>query len=182
VFRDDNGIKEHVGWYYNGYAYHAQGHSTGVVKTDNKQYKSWTHYAIMKGIYDSSGNPIKMDNPPEESTPTTNTNNKPEVFAVLYQAKVKSTDARLNMREQPDKNSTKVLQIPPQGIVDVIEETNAEWWKVVYENNTGYVMNEYLAKLNANTAKEYYIKIKCGSEEDAKLIAKALQGATIVEK
>ena len=101
---------------------------------------------------------------------------------MLYQAKVKSTDARLNMREQPDKNSTKVLQIPPQGIVDVIEETNAEWWKVVYENNTGYVMNEYLAKLNANTAKEYYIKIKCGSEEDAKLIAKALQGATIVEK
>jgi hypothetical protein len=43
-------------------------------------------------------------------------------------------------------------------------------------------MNEYLTKLNSNTEKEYYIKVRCGSEEDAKLIAKALQGATIVEK
>ena len=47
----DSNDLEHVGWYYNGIAYHAQGHATGVVATDNKQYKSWTHYAIMKGIY-----------------------------------------------------------------------------------------------------------------------------------
>jgi len=65
VFRDDKGTKEHVGWYYNGYAYHAQGHSTGVVKTNNNQYKSWTHYAIMKGIYDANGNPIEMTNAPD---------------------------------------------------------------------------------------------------------------------
>jgi hypothetical protein len=31
------------------------------VATDNKQYKSWTHYAIMKGIYDSNGNPLELN-------------------------------------------------------------------------------------------------------------------------
>lgn len=183
VFRDDNGIKEHVGWYYNGYAYHAQGHSSGVVKTDNKQYKSWTHYAIMKGIYDANGNPIEMDNPPaEDNSEPIIPPKEPEVFTVLYQAKVKSADARLNLREAPNKTADRLAWIPPQAIVDVIEETNAEWWKVIYNNQTGYAMNEYLTKLNSNTEKEYYIKVRCGSEEDAKLIAKALQGATIVEK
>ena len=181
VFRDDKGTKKHVGWYYNGYAYHAQGHSSGVVKTDNKQYKSWTHYAIMKGIYDANGNPIEMNNSPIETGPIT-IPKEPEVFTVLYQAKVKSTDTRLNLREAPSKTSSRLAWIPPQAIVDVVEETNAEWWKVIYNNQTGYAMNEYLTKLNSNTEKEYYIKVRCGSEEDAKLIAKALQGATIVEK
>ena len=173
VFRDSNGTKEHVGWYYNGYAYHAQGHSTGVVKTNNTQYKSWTHYAIMRGIYDSNGNPINMDGTSSEP--------EPEVFSVLYQAKVKSSDARLNLREAPDKTSDRLDWIPPQAIVDVLEETNAEWWKVVYNNQTGYAMSEYLEKLPSSGSKEFYIKIKCGSEEDAKLIIKALQGAAIVE-
>jgi uncharacterized protein YgiM (DUF1202 family) len=154
-----------------------------VVKTDNKQYKSWTHYAIMKGIYDANGNPIEMDNPPaEDNSEPIIPPKEPEVFTVLYQAKVKSTDARLNLREAPSTSASRLAWIPPQAIVDVIEETNAEWWKVIYNNQTGYAMNEYLTKLNSNTEKEYYIKVRCGSEEDAKLIAKALQGATIVEK
>ena len=184
VFRDDNGVKEHVGWYYNGYAYHAQGHSTGVVKTDNNQYKSWTHYAIMKGIYDANGNPIEMTNAPdiEPETQPEKQPEQPEVFEVLYQAKVKSTDARLNLREAPSKSSNRLEWIPPQAVVDVIEETNPEWWKVVYNNITGYAMNEYLEKIEPKSEKEYYIKVKCGSEADARLIAKALQGATIVEK
>ena len=174
VFRDDNGTKSHVGWYYNGYAYHAQGHSTGVVKTDNNEYKSWTHYAIMKGIYDTNGNPIEGTNylEPEEE----------EVIKVLFQAKVSSTNAKLNFREAPNKNAERLSQIPPQAIVDVLEETNSEWWKIAYKNQIGYVMCEYLTKIDSNTSKEYYIKVKCGSEEDAKLIAKALQGAAIIEE
>ena len=172
VFRDKNGTKEHVGWYYNGIAYHAQGHSTGVVATDNKQYKSWTHYAIMKGIYNADGTPVEMDNyvKPEE-----------DVIQVLFQAKVSSMDAKLNLRAEPDKNSERIMQVPPQAIVDVIEETNAEWWKVIYTGRTGYVMQQYLTKQITDVSKDYYIKIKCGSEADAKLIAKAFQGATIVE-
>jgi len=59
---------------------------------------------------------------------------------VLYQAKVKSTDTKLNMRKEPNKSSERIMYIPPQGMVDVIEETNADWWKVIYAGETGYVM------------------------------------------
>lgn len=165
VFRDKNGTKEHVGWYYGDYAYHAQGHSSGVVRTDNTQYKSWTHYAILRGIYDKNGNPVEM------------TEN--EVIKVLYQAKVDSTDTKLNLRKSPSSSADKILQIPPQGIVDVIEETDSTWWKVVYANQTGYVMCKYLTKnLDSTAGNEYYVKIKCESEEDAKRIAKLLATAT----
>ena len=55
VFRDNNGTKSHVGWYYNGIAYHAQGHTTGVVKTTNTpNTKVGRIMPIMKGIYDAS--------------------------------------------------------------------------------------------------------------------------------
>ena len=183
VFRDSNGTKEHVGWYYNGYAYHAQGHSSGVVKTNNTQYKSWTHYAIMRGIYDSNGRPIEMEGTTEETNTTPTKQPEPEVITVLYQAKVKSTDARLNLRERPDKSADRIEWIPPQATVDVLEETNSEWWKVAYNNEVGYAMCEYLEKIAAaNGKKEFYIKLTCGSEADAKLIAKALQGATVVEQ
>lgn len=171
VFRDKNDTKQHVGWYYNGYAYHAQGHSTGVVRTDNTQYKSWTHYAIMKGIYDSQGEPIKMSG--EAAT---------EVIKVLYQAKVNSTDTKLNLRQAPNNSAARILQIPPQGIVDVIEETNADWWKVIYAGKTGYAMCKYLTKeIDSVSNKEYYVKIKCESKEDAKRIAKLLATATATE-
>ena len=44
----------------------------------------------MKGIYDANGNPIEMNNSPIETGPIT-IPKEPEVFTVLYQAKVKST-------------------------------------------------------------------------------------------
>lgn len=168
VFRDSNGTKEHVGWYYNGYAWHAKGHAYGVVKTNNSQYKSWTHYAIMKGIYDSNGNPIEI----KESTTET------EVIKVLYQAKVESTEAKLNMRKSPSKEASRVLQIPPQGIVDVLEETNSEWWKVAYNNEVGYVMKEFLIKISSSTSDGYYVKIKCASASEAKRLVELLGQAT----
>lgn len=174
VFRDKNGTKTHVGWYYNGYAYHAQGHATGVVKTDNDSYKSWTHYAIMKGIYDAFGNPILM----EEA-------NNEEVIKVLYQARVKSENSKLNMRNSPDKTGTRILQIPPRAIVDVLEETNPEWWKIGYEGKIGYAMCEYLEKIEETTdtpttEEVYYVRIKCANANEAKRLAELLGTATTV--
>lgn len=173
VFRDVSGRKQHVGWYFGGYAYHAQGHKTGVVKTDNNSYKSWTHYAIMKGIYKQDGTPILM----EEKT------SSEEVIEVLYQAKVKSDSNKLNMRAEPNKNASRVLQIPPQAIVDVLEETNSEWWKIGYNNQVGYAMSDYLEKIESTAtdsgAKTYYVKIKCASEKEAKRLAELLGTASV---
>jgi hypothetical protein len=63
----------------------------------------------MKGIYDANGNPIEMDNPPaEDNSEPIIPPKEPEVFTVLYQAKVKSADARLNLRAAPNKTAARL--------------------------------------------------------------------------
>ena len=124
------------------------------------------------------------------------------MIKVLYQAKVASKDSRLNMREAPDKNASRILQIPPQAEVDVIEETNVEWVKVIYNNKEGYVMKEFLAKAGSNVIEQinpelnnndvtqgggsmaqqeevYYVRIKCANKEEAERLAKLLRAATV---
>ena len=172
VFRDKGGVKQHVGWYYNGYAYHAQGHATGVVKTDNKQYKSWTHYAILKGLYDSNDNPILLDKDLE--------NNLPEVIKVLYNAYVAVEDgSTLNFRAGPSTKNDIISRIPKGAKVDVIE-VSGDWSKIIYNNEIGYVKNDFLIKEEIpenNKVKEYYVKIKCSSENEAKQLATLLKSA-----
>jgi hypothetical protein len=52
------------------------------------------------------------------------------------------------LRNSPDKTGSRILQIPPRAIVDVLEETNAEWWKIAYEGTIGYAMSEFLEKVD----------------------------------
>lgn len=176
VFRDSLGTKQHVGWYYNGYAYHAQGHESGVVKTDNKQYKSWTHYAIMKGLYDSNGNPIEMDKSliKEEEI----IDNK-DVIKVLYSAKVTaSSGSSVNMRTGPSTSGDIIKKVPIGAIVDVIEEAG-EWSRVIYDNKNGYMMSKFLAKQESGETETYYVKIQCASAQEAKRLAELLGQATV---
>lgn len=178
VFRDSLGTKQHVGWYYNGIAYHAQGHNSGVVKTDNKQYKSWTHYAIMKGLYDSNGNPIEMDKSliKEEEI----IDNK-DVIKVLYSAKVTaSSGSTVNMRTGPSTSGDIIKKVPIGALVDVIEETG-EWSQIVYDNKTGYMMSKFLVKQEGSEAvtETYYVKIQCASAQEAKRLAELLGQATV---
>jgi hypothetical protein len=176
VFRDSLGTKQHVGWYYNGIAYHAQGHDSGVVSTDNKQYKSWTHYAIMKGLYDSNGNPTIMD---DSLIKEEEIDNK-EVIKVLYNAKVTaSSGSTVNMRSGPSTSGDIIKKVPLNAIVDVIEETNTEWFKIIYENKTGYMMAKFLEKTEVPAVEEYYVKIKCANAQEAKRLAELLNQAAV---
>ena len=177
VFRDSSGTKQHVGWYYNGIAYHAQGHDSGVVSTDNKQYKSWTHYAIMKGLYDSKGNPLAMD----ESLIKEEVNTEKEVIKVLYNAKVvASSGSTVNMRSGPSTSGDIVKKVPVNAVVDVVEETNSEWLKIAYDNKVGYMMAKFLEKTNTTTpVEEYYVKIKCANAQEAKRLAELLSQAAV---
>lgn len=180
VFRDSLGTKQHVGWYYNGYAYHAQGHDSGVVKTDNKQYKSWTHYAVMKGLYDSNGKEIEMD-PSLIKEEDIKPNN--EVIKVLYQAKVTaSSGSTVNMRDAASSSGEIIKQIPLNTIVDVVEETNADWLKIGYQGKVGYMMSKFLKKVaDEGAAKDdenvYYVRIKCATAAEAKRLAELLNKA-----
>lgn len=178
VFRDSLGTKQHVGWYYNGIAYHAQGHDSGVVKTDNKQYKSWTHYAIMKGLYDSNGNPIEMDKSliKEEEI----IDNK-DVIKVLYSAKVTaSSGSTVNMRTGPSTSGDIIKKVPIGALVDVVEE-NGDWCQIVYNNKSGYMMSKFLVEQESGEAvtETYYVKIQCASAQEAKRLAELLGQATV---
>ena len=62
-----------------------------------------------------------------------------------YQAKV--INGTLNMRTAPEKKAALIMQIPNGTVVDVIDDA-AGWSKIQYHGFTGYVMSEYLEKVN----------------------------------
>ena len=170
VFRDKNGTKEHVGWYYNGIAYHAQGHDSGVVATNNKQYKSWTHYAIMKGLYNSSGDEIAMENAPKE-----------DIIKMLYTAYVTASNGdSVNMRAAASKNAIILTKVPIGAMVDVITE-NDDWCQIIYNGNTGYMMTEFLSKnkTDNSTGDVYYVRLKCNSLELAQQLVQIFKEACL---
>jgi len=105
-----------------------------------------------------------------------------EVIKVLYQAKVTaSSGSTVNMRKSPSKTADKLIAIPIGETVDVLEE-GTEWNRIAYNNQIGYMMKEFLKKIESIAKDEptaYYVKIKCNSEEEAKKIAQILGTATV---
>lgn len=55
-----------------------------------------------------------------------------------------TTDAYLNMRSSPNTSSSVLMVIPENTSVSVVEKTSSEWYKVSYNNKTGYVSSQYL--------------------------------------
>lgn len=55
-----------------------------------------------------------------------------------------TTDAYLNMRSSPNTSSSVLMVIPENTSVAVVEKTSSEWYKVSYNNKTGYVSSQYL--------------------------------------
>lgn len=63
--------------------------------------------------------------------------------------KVNTTSARLNVRKSPTVNSSKIGQLSPGQSVEILEKTNG-WYKIKYNNTTGYVSAEYISVVNSN--------------------------------
>lgn len=75
----------------------------------------------------------------------------------LYDARVIG-EGWLNLRNAPRKGGTDIGDIPSGSIVQVLEETNDEWAKVFYEGQSGYVVREYLMRIeeaNEEPEEEY---------------------------
>lgn len=64
----------------------------------------------------------------------------------LYDARVIG-EGWLNLRSAPRKGGTDIGDIPSGSTVQVLEETNAEWAKVFYDGQSGYVVREYLMRI-----------------------------------
>ena len=97
---------------------------------------------------------------------------------MLYQATVDAaTGNTVRMRAKADTSSSVLANIKLNEIVDVVEETDQDWRKIVYNGQTGFMMKKFLIPVeNAVAAPStWYVKIECGSESDAKAIAAALK-------
>lgn len=50
----------------------------------------------------------------------------------------------LNLRSEPNTNSTVITSIPHNAKVTVLDQNNSEWYKVQYDGKTGYASAKYL--------------------------------------
>lgn len=73
---------------------------------------------------------------------------------VLYQAIVDNPDQWLNVRSGPGKNYSMVFQVRKGSLVDVLDDTNAEWWKIRQSEKTGYAMSMYLKRVQEENKPE----------------------------
>lgn len=67
---------------------------------------------------------------------------------VLYRAKV--VGGRLNIRSGPGTNYSRIGQAADGSIVDVLDDSNSEWWRVKQGDLVGYAMRMYLEKIEAD--------------------------------
>lgn len=102
----------------------------GVVETPLTAREGWTHLAVHR--YIKTGEE-KEDTPMYEDT--------------LFKAVVDTVSGPLNLRELPAKNAMIIEKMPKGEIVEVIEKTDLEWWRVRYKGETGYASEEYMSRI-----------------------------------
>ena len=79
----------------------------------------------------------------------------------IFQAVVTApSGSSVNLRAQPTTNATVMARVPIGMAVDVLQETDAEWWRVRYAGNTGYMMCCFLEPIGV-------LEEKPGGGEDA---------------
>lgn len=54
------------------------------------------------------------------------------------------TGSTVNLRSAPSKSAVVRVRVPIGSVVDVLERTNDEWWRVRYGATTGYMMRMFL--------------------------------------
>lgn len=101
----------------------------GVVETPLTAREGWTHLAIHRYIE------------------TEETEETPMNEDTLFRALVVTASGALNMREEPRTGAMVIEKIPKGAEVEVLEKTNAEWWRVRYKGETGYAAEEYLSRI-----------------------------------
>ena len=149
---------QHGGVYLgNGYEIDARGSRDGVIKKKVDSYK-WSHWGIPKGLEDQ---------------------NNDEVIKVLYKATVYAeSGSSVRMRAQPNTNAEVIKNVPLGIPVDVLEE-QGEWSRIGLDGTTGYMMSKFLKKEGEAEEGVYYVRIRCGSESEAKKLVELLNKATV---
>lgn len=88
-------------------------------------------------------------NPVEETEVTT-----------MYQAKVTCPGAYLNLRASKSKNAASLKRLYQGVTVDVLDDSDADWWRVKYDGTAGYAMTH-------SGADVYLVPIKESTDGDS---------------
>lgn len=104
------------------YVINAQSTQTGVVRS--KLTNGWDYVAWPKAVqHDEGGEPMQR-----------------QVIG-----------GKLNMRNEPDENAKRIVQIPDGAIV-TIDNYGDKWCHVIYNDKEGYVMTKFLTPVEDTTA------------------------------
>lgn len=66
----------------------------------------------------------------------------------MYDAKAINPGAYLNLRAGPGKGYKTLAEIPQGAVVNVINDSDPEWWYVAFQGQKGYAMAQYLEPIN----------------------------------
>lgn len=167
LYRQDGDKMQHTGVYLgDGTVVDARGSSAGVLHTKIEQYK-WTHWGQPEGLITG------LDNA--------------EVIEVKYYGKVvASSGSTVNLRASRSTSSERIAKIPVGVTIEVIEESG-EWCKINYKTYTGYMMSQFIEKLEEGTdddednGGEVYVRIPVETRETGEQLIAFLKRAIIVE-
>lgn len=100
--------------------------TTPVARVDTDLSK-WSTAAYLNAVnYDTPG--PTPDPPPAPKTAIT----------------VAESGSTVNLRKQPSKSAVVLVRVPLGETVQVLSVYDSTWWRVRYQNTTGYMMQEFL--------------------------------------
>ena len=113
---------------------YAKARQEGKTEEEARKIAQEEMKSTLGSFYDAS---LAPDNTPPSAQPDPGAGGSKTMYV---------TGGRLNVREKPNKNSTKLGQLADGAKVTVLEKTNADWYKIKSGNLTGYVMSKYLTE------------------------------------
>lgn len=165
--------------------YEAKGTQSGFVTS---KASTWHYFAPFKDI------DYKITSKDKEVIPMLD--NK------IYLGYVSTASGSLNLRNEPNTSSKIIATIPKNAEIEVLEEPVTGWYKVNYQNYTGYVSKKYVTITGEKTEDkkeetpaikppeeppvapsptQYYgVFILCRDELEAKNISKLYTNSTVV--
>ncbi len=69
----------------------------------------------------------------------------------LYQAKATCSGSYLNLRAEKSTESASIERIMKGDTVDVLNDSDPDWWRVQYNGETGYAMRKYLMPISTES-------------------------------
>lgn len=86
---------------------------------------------------------------------------------ILFQAVVNTASTGLNLRSAMDAKASRLGSIPRGSVVDVLDDSHDEWWRVRYSGMEGYACCNYLRRVDADAEEAESVEVADGVTAEA---------------